>query len=122
MPLCICPLSHRSFMQRGTLPEETIDAHNSHPHIVRFTDAAGDLLPQHFIVIEQGLLVECKNFINCLYIMLAVHFVFNTEYHPKVKDVLFFLQEKVLSISDPTYKKSSPYMNISSAIDLYINE
>ena len=44
------------------------------------------------------------------------------EYHPKVKDVIFFLQEKVLGISDPIYKRSSIYMNISSAIDLYINK
>ncbi len=52
--------------------------------------------------------------------MLAVHFVFNMEYNRYVKDVLYFLQDKVLGFADPSFRKSSVYMNVSSAIDLYI--
>ena len=51
--------------------------------------------------------------------MLATQYVF-MEYHPKVRDVLYYFQDKVLGFSDPNLKKSSIYMNVSSAIDLYI--
>ena len=54
--------------------------------------------------------------------MLAVHFVFNIEYNHQVKDVLYFLQDKVLGFPDPGFKKSSVYMSISSAIDLYLDD
>ena len=109
-------------MQRGTPAKEAVDASNNHPHIVCFMDAAGDILPTHFIAIEQDLVLECCSLDSALFIMLATHYVFNIEYHPKVKDVLYFLQEKVLGYPNPTIKKSSIYMNVSSAIDLYLNE
>ena len=106
-------------MQRGTPAKEAVDATNNHPHIVRFLDAAGDVLPTHFIAIEQELVLECRSLNSALFIMLATHYAFNIEYHPKIKDVLYFLQEKVLGYPDLKMKKSSIYMNVSSAIDLY---
>ena len=42
------------------------------------------------------------------------------EYHTKVKDVLYYLQEKVLGFSDHTLKYSSMYGNITSAVDHYL--
>ena len=36
--------------------------------------------------------------------------------------MLYYFQEKLLGSSDPKFKKSSIYMNVSSAIDLYIPE
>ena len=74
---------------------------------------------QFFVAIEQELVVECRCMPNAIFIMLAVHFVFNLEYNRNVKDVLYFLQERVLGFPDPLYKKSAVYMSISSAIDLY---
>ena len=59
---------------------------------------------------------------NAIFTMLAVHFVFNIEYNHQVKDVLYFLQDKVLGFPDPGFKKSSVYMSISSAIDLYLDD
>ena len=50
--------------------------------------------------------------------MFAVHYVFNIEYHSKVKDVFYFLQEKVFGFTD-TCKKSAIYLSVSSSIDLY---
>lgn len=107
-------------MQRGTPAEEAVDAHNNQPHIVRFVDGSGDIPPNHFIAIEQELLLECRSLDRALFLMVAAHFVFNMEYSPKVKDVLFYLQEKVLGFPDPSLKQSSMYRNISSAIDLYL--
>ena len=78
-----------------------------------------DILPQYFIAVEQELLLECKNFENAVFLLMAVHYVFNIEYHPKVKDVFFFLQKKVLDIPD-TNKHSPMYLSVSSAIDLFL--
>ena len=77
-------------MQRGTPVEEAIDTNNSYPHIVRFVDAAGDILPSHFIAVEQELVMECRSIDSALFLLIAAHFVFNMEYHPKVKDFFFF--------------------------------
>ena len=85
-------------------------------------DAAGDIPPTHFIAIEQELVLECRSIDSALFMMLATHYVFNMEYHPNVRDVLYYFQDKVLGFSDPLLKKSSIYMNVSSAIDLYIPE
>lgn len=109
-------------MQRGTPSKEAIDANNNQPHIVRFTDAAGDIPPSHFIAIEQDLILECRSIDSALFLMIAAHFVFNMEYQNKVKDVFYYLQDKVLGFPDPTLKQSSMYRNISSAIDLYLPE
>ena len=82
----------------------------------------GDVNTQYFLAIEQELLIECKCMSNAIFTMLAVHFVFNIEYNHQVKDVLYFLQDKVLGFPDPGFKKSSVYMSISSAIDLYLDD
>ena len=87
---------------------------------MRFVDASGDISPSHFIAIEQHLLLECRNNKSALFLMIATHYVFNIEYCAKVKDVLYFIQEKVLGFSDNSFKKSSMYRNISASIDLYL--
>ena len=109
-------------MQCGTPAEEAVDRFNNQPHIVRFVEASGDILPNHFIAIEQELILQCRSIDSALHLMIAAHFIFNMEYNPKVKDVLYFFQEKILGFTDPTVKQSSMYRNISSAIDLYLGE
>ena len=83
-------------MQRGTPEKEAVDAQNNQPHIVRFFDASGDISPNHFIAIEQELLLECRSIDSALFLMMAAHYM---EYHTKVKYVLYYLQEKVLGFS-----------------------
>ena len=109
-------------MQRGTPVKEAIDAQNNQPHIVRFVESASDILPNHFIAIEQELVLECRSIDSALFLLIAAHFVFNIEYNSKVKDVLYYFQDKVLGLSDPTFKQSSMYRNIRSAVDLYLPE
>ena len=83
------------FLQRGTPAQEAVDTCNNHPHIVKFTNVTSDVLPQYFVAIEQQLLIECKSIERAIFTVLAAHYAFNIEYHPMVKDVLYFLQEKV---------------------------
>ena len=107
-------------MQRGTPHDEAVDQYNNQPHIVRFVDATGDIPPLYFIAMEQQLMIECRDIESTIFILLAVHFVFNMEYNPKVKDIMYFFQDKVLNCADSAFKKSSMYLCISSAIDLYL--
>ena len=51
--------------------------------------------------------------------MLAVHYVFDMSYNQNVKDVLFFLQDKIAEVADPGFKI---YNNISAAIECYLDE
>ena len=79
-----------TFMQRVTPAREAIDVHNNQLHIFCFLDAAGDIPPMHTITIEQELVLECRNFDSALFMILACHYVFNMEYHLRVKDVLYY--------------------------------
>ena len=88
-----CILPHT---QRGTPAEEAVDAHNNQPHIVRFVDSVGDIPPSHFIAIEQELLLECRSLDRALFLTVASHFSFQYGILSQSKDVLFYLQEKVL--------------------------
>lgn len=93
--------------QRGTPAKEAIDAANNQPHIVRFVDASGDIPPSYFIAVEQELLLECRNIQSAVFLMLAVYYVFNIEYCTKVKDVLYFIQDRILGFPDHSIKLSS---------------
>ena len=86
------------------------------------TSQDADLPPAYFIAVEQKLLMECRSFVKALFSMLAVHYVFDMSYNPNVKDVLFFLQDKIAGVTDPGYKKSAIYNNISAAIECYLEE
>ena len=43
--------------------------------------------------------MQARNMTNAVFLLLAVHYVFNIEYHPKVKDVLRFIQEQMLGLN-----------------------
>ena len=80
---------------------------------MRFVDASGDISSTYFIAVEQRLLSECRN------IQSATYYVFNIEYCAKVKDVLYYIKERVLCFPDHS-KQSSVYRNVSAAIELYL--
>ena len=87
---------------------------------MRLHDADPDIPSCYFIAIEHKMVVECRGILSSLFNLLAVHYVFNLEYHPKVKDILFFLQHKILGIDDPS-KKSAMYSNVTAAIECFIS-
>ena len=75
-----------------------------------------DDFQQIIIAIEGQLYVECRSFVNAIYLMLVSHYVFDIEYNARAKDVLFFLQENMLGLQDPKFRKSANYSSVSSAI------
>ena len=83
-------------------------------------DPTGDIPHQFFFAVEQQLLLECRSLERAIFIMVASHYVFNIEYHPKVKDVFLFLEQKVFGFTECSFKKSSIYLSVSSSIDLYL--
>ena len=108
--------------QRSTPPDEAIDHANNHPCIVNFIDAAdSDFTPQYFIAIEQSLLFECKNMKTAFFSLFAVHFVFNIEYHSRVRDFYRFVQENLFEIADAT-KKSVMYSNVCTGVQSFLHK
>ena len=106
------------FMQRGTPPEEAIDAQNNQPHIVKFKDADPELRPQYFIAIEQNLVVECNSLVGAVYTLLMTHYVFDLGYHPKAKDFYMFL-EHLLDIKNSGEKKSANFLSTMTGIESF---
>ena len=58
---------------------------------------------QYFIALEQTLILECKDIVTVLFLLLAAHYIINLSYHAKVHKLL---QEKVAEFpSDEVTKK-----------------
>ena len=119
--LNICDYDIIFSLQRGTPIKEAIDKNNNHPHIVRFIDTDLQFTPQIFIVVEQEMIHECKDMCSALFTLMGLHFTFNIEYNSKIKDVLYYVQEKILGISDPAIKKTAIYNNVCAGIDSFLN-
>ena len=101
--------------------EEAVDTSNNQPHIIQFVDTADEnFSPQYFIVIEQTLFIECKTIKNALFILFAVHYVFNLEYNVRVKDFYRFIQEYIMGIPDGS-KRSVNFANICTSIESFIS-
>ena len=93
-----------------------IDSNNNHPHIVRLFDTDSDIQAEYFVIIEQEVTVQCRSITNAVFALFAVHYVFNIEYHAKVKDVLYFIQDVVLGCPDTNFKKSAQYSSVVAAL------
>ena len=50
--------------------------------------------------------MECTDFAMAMFLMLESHYIFNLSYHPRIYDLLWFIQEKLAGIpSDDKGKK-----------------
>lgn len=114
----MCPFVFST--QRGTPPEEGIDKSNNQPHLIVLEDPDTDLPTQIFVAVEQMLVQQCRSLRMGIFVMLADHYIFNMEYHSKVKEVFLFLQEFVMQHEVMTGHKRSPtYSNIAAAVQAY---
>ena len=68
----------------------------------------------YYIMVEQELLQETNHFSNALFLLLAVHYVFNLQYNSAVIEVLHFLQEFVVGLKDGKVKHSAVYTAITT--------
>lgn len=92
----------------------------NHPHIIRYIDADDEVPSNYIIVIEKQKLLQCSSLLSAVFILFAVHYVFNVEYYSKVKDFYLFLQSKLFDIKEAT-SFSASYINVTSSIECYLD-
>ena len=83
---------------------------NNQPHMVLFSDEEDEdcLAEQHFISVEQGLILETSTIVASVFFCIAAHYIFNLSYHTKTGDVWVFIQEKVLGVPSKAGTKRHP--------------
>ena len=74
----------------------------SDPVIVVLKDMDDSSQDRYYIMIEQVMFNDTPDFTHALFLLLAVHYVFNLEYNVSVQKPLLFLQEFVAGIKDST--------------------
>ena len=68
-----------------------------------------ELPPQYFIALEQELIVECRSsLLEAVYMLVAIHYVYNVVYHPRAVHFYNFFEEKVLQLH-PSKKFNANY-------------
>lgn len=63
------------------------------------SDSEDSTSNKYFVMIEQDLIPKTTRFDEALFLLLAVHYVFDLQYDVKVKDILTFLQEYVSKLN-----------------------
>lgn len=67
-----------------------------------------------YIIVEQQLLQKTRNFVEVLYLLLAVHYVFNLEYEATNQSALYLLQEFVCKLKHKKVKQTAVYTAMTS--------
>ena len=83
------------------------------------------ILPERNSSVEQQIMMESSNLVMAIFNLLAAHYVLNLAYHPKGKDLLTFLQEKVLGVPSSDEKSKAKQRLTAchvSSITRYMNE
>ena len=109
------------FLQSGTAPSDCVDNSNNLPHIVKLCIVDQELPPQYFIALEQELIIECRpSLCEAVYLLLAVHYVFNVVYHPRAVYFFNFFEEKILKVQ--TSKKfNANYESSITGIETFLD-
>ena len=95
-----------------------IEPPHKHPIIVVMKDIKDASLDRFYVMVEDVTLNDTADFTLALFMLLAVHYIFNLEYNPLVKEPLLFLQEFVAGIKDSSMKHSAYFTSICSRISL----
>ena len=77
---------------------EEICSDVNHPLIVRVIDSDDEVDASYIIVIEKKPLLVCNTILSAIFTLFAVHYVFDIEYHEKVKDFYLFLEDKIFNV------------------------
>ena len=93
----------------------------NHPHIIRYINADDEVPSNYIVIIEKRALLQCSSLLAAVFILFAVHYVFNIEYCPKVKDFYLFFQNKLFDIKEAT-SFSASYINVTSSIECYLED
>ena len=91
----------------------------NHPHVIRYVDADDEVNTNYIIAIEKKAMLQCSSLLTAIFLLFAVHYVFNLEYYSKVKDFYLFLQNKLFNIKEAT-SFSTNYVNVTCSLECYV--
>lgn len=97
-----------------------MDSDTNQPHIIMMID--DDPPPQCFIVVEQFVHMKVNTVNKCVFIAFAMHYIYDMEYNPKLKDFYFFIENVLCEIPNRSCKPSPLYSNIITAIECYLKD
>lgn len=80
------------------------------------SDSEDSTSNEYFIMIEQDLLLKTARFDEALFLLLAVHYVFDLQYDVKVKEILTFLQEYVSKLKCGKVNLTATYAAVSTRL------
>ena len=80
-----------------------------------------DTPTQYIVVIEQLPEVEVDSIEKGMFVVLAMHYIFNMEYNPRLQDFYLFLEEKILHMPVLSCKRSATYGSVTNAIECYLH-
>ena len=83
-----------------------------------------DNIESAVVVCDQRVLTVANEMVlSAVLLLLGIHFVYNIEYNPVVREVFEFLQEKLLGIPLPSGKKTSvSYSNLYRSLNCIENK
>ena len=87
------------------------------PRIAAFV---GEEAIQYFIIIERSVLCQVPSFQFALYLTFSSYYVFHLEYPKAIKNVMFFLQDYILSYPD-SLRRPATYLATASDIKKLAN-
>ena len=70
------------------------------------------------MAVEQIIHMEVSGILQGLFVLLALHYVDDIEYHSRMKDFYHFLESKLLKMNSS--HNSATYSNIISALENYL--
>ena len=101
-------------------PSDVIDTSNNFPHIIRIVDETQEMCDRYFIAVEQALLLECRDLVSALFHLVTVHYVFNIKYNSRAENLLYFLQEKIMSLDESSGRRNPKYSSFLAAVDCFV--
>ena len=104
------------FIQKGEVIEECCV--ENQPQIICYIDADDEITAQYIVVVEKQTFCQCATLLGAVYTLFSLHYVFNIEYHPRVKDFYLFVQNKCFCIEDKS-PLSAGYSNILTSLECY---
>ena len=74
---------------------EMINRDTNQPHLLRLVDE--ELPTQYFVAVEQVIHMEVSCIEKGIFLLLALHYVYDMHYHPRLNGFFYFFEDKVLS-------------------------
>ena len=96
-----------------------LDKETNQPHIIALQDE--DLPTTYSIGVEQVVHLSTDNVDKAVFVAFALHYVYDMQYHPKLKDFYLFLETISFSSDLVSVKPSAVFSSFMSALQCYVS-